>query len=492
MPSKSNTGDEPPRRSARFQATLVVDEDGKARSEENSNKNKAADTDAPAIIVQEEGQELNQDEVDAFNAHLNSGGCTEIVDPTAWKDYATVEHADFHNKMLKLKDTINTKLSEEEMELYIDVIESYEHAMRTDLKQEMDKKEATGSSSDNKHESVVATAGANAHMAAITAGKSEYSADASMANAMGKQEENYLAKLMARREELEMEIDAAKKTAVGYHANELIATAKDVSEEAAAKAEKITTRGRISEAEQRKQEAKAIEDALKDGSSSVPTGGVAIPAHLAMTIPDKVASIAADLGFELQVSEKPEKKTKAKNKMSEKARGKLPMGADDDEDMNDSDANDSDDSDDGKQKKQQQLGIMAGSTKKRAKKRDRANEEDEEAPKEKKKRTVDPNKITASQHYSALGIKNASQLGEIVEKLNDAKSMADDYTQCSNKLSKLERQAEAWTQKESAMKQSYAEMAKRYNLAMAYLMKDCGIEKKVLIDKGIGIPRSKK
>lgn len=509
MPSKSNanTSDEPRRKSARLASAVVIDADGKARSEENSNnkkKNEADDT--PKITVHEEGQDLNQNEIDAVNAHIVAGGCTELVDPSKWKDHASLEHAQFHDKMMHLKQTLESKLTDEEKEMYQDALESYEHAMRIDFKKELDKKDSAGSSSDDKHESVVATAGANAHMAAITAGKSTYSADASMANAMGKQEENYLSKLMSKRDELEMEINAAKKVATGYHANELIATAKDVSQEAADKADKVGTRHNKSEAEKRKQEADALENVIGGASGSASTGEIVIPPHLALTMPKHVQSVATTLGFDVQNPDESEDapnqaknaKTSKKKPLSSKARGKLPAGADDgldDEEMKNVDDDDEDGDEDGDAEddpqNNQQLGIMSGSSKKRGKKRERANADGDEPPKEKKKRAVDPNKIPASQHYSDLGIKNSSQLGDIVTRLKDYQEKVDELTEHNKRLAKIEKQVDKFSDRESNLRAKHSQTCEMYNKAIQYLVNECQIPKSVLIEKGIA-HRSKK
>ena len=505
MPSKSSTSDEPRRRSARLSSTVVIDGDGKARSEENSNKNNDAADTTSKVIVHEEGQNLNQDEIDAVNAHIVSGGCTELVDPTKWKDHASLEHAEFHDKMIQLKETLESKLTDEEKAMYQDAIDSYEHAMRIEYKKEMDKKDAAGNSiSDDKHESVVATAGANAHMAAITAGKSAFSADASMASAMGKQEENYLAKLMAKREELEMEIKAAKKVATGYHATELIATAKDASQEAANKADKIGTRHNKSEAEKRKNEADALESAIGSASGSTSTGEIVIPPHLALTMPKQVQSIATTLGFDVQNADESEDapnqantaKASKKKPLSAKARGKLPIAAveDKDEEMkNADDADDADDDDDDEDEQQnnEPLGIMSGSSKKRGKKRGRGSSDGDEPPKERKKRAVDPNKIPASTHYANLGIKNSSQLGDVVERLNDYKEKVEELTEHNKRLAKLEKQVEKFTERENTLRSKHTQTCEMYNKAVQYLVNECKVPKSVLFEKGIA-HRSKK
>lgn len=505
MPSKSSTSDEPLRRSARLSSTsaVVLDEDGKARSEENSNKNNNEADTTSKVIVREEGQDLNQDEIDAVNAHIVAGGCTELVDPTKWKDHASLEHAEFHDKMLQLKETLESKLTDEEKAMYQEAIESYEHAMRIEYKKEMDKKDAAGNSiSDDKHESVVATAGANAHMAAITAGKSAFSADASMASAMGKQEENYLAKLMAKREELEMEINAAKKVATGYHATELISTAKDASQEAADKADKIGTRHNKSEAEKRKHEADALESAIGGASGSTSTGEIVIPPHLALTMPKHVQSVATTLGFDVQNSDESEDapnqanaaKASKKKSLSDKARGKLPIAAveDKDEEMKNADDDDGDEDDDeDEQQNNEPLGIMSGSSKKRGKKRGRGSADGDEPPKERKKRAVDPNKIPASTHYANLGIKNSSQLGDVVERLNDYKEKVEELTEHNKRLAKLEKQVEKFTERETDLRSKHSQTCEMYNKAVKYLVNECKVPKSILFEKGIA-HRSKK
>jgi len=381
----------------------------------------------------EDGQDLSEQERKEIDTYMEKGGTTEIATYGPWTDTLSLEMKEFFDQAMEFEESLrgDKKIKFQAM------MNTFKHASSLERSKEDMSGSAAGSSSssapvtasDKKHELVVANAGANAHFAAKTQGKSEYKADAEMAKAMSKQEEKRAEQLQREMEDLKKKHEEALQNAQEQHKKELVSVAKDAKEKALQDADKLGTRSRKQKASEAAEAAEAVEQAV-EGSSAAK---VVLPAAAANSA---IGELLRSNGIETEVSESDNKRSK-----SFKAKA--------------SSSNDDASEEPVKRKNKRKLPVV---------------EDDDAEPVEPKKRAKD--------FYAELHISGPSKLGEVVERIGKLKE----------RIRKRDQTIAKDKQKYAALRADRIDVMNRFAKAKNYMLNVLAVDEETLYDEGILMP----
>lgn len=206
-------------------------------------------------VVEELGQVLTDKQFDDANAAFD-GGDTILVTNEHWQEKLSYEMKGFYENLKNFNESLGAKAKEKFQEL----VAQFEDAS---TKQQREAAPTSGMSmSEDRHERIVATKGANVHQAALLQGASVHEADAKMSAAINNLEAKYTENIEKQMADLNARHKQHIANQAAEHEKEKLSLAKDTEEKATKAADERHTRARAEKAA----EASAVVTDLKTPS----------------------------------------------------------------------------------------------------------------------------------------------------------------------------------------------------------------------------------